>query len=190
MFQSLSQLKFLKTALMVVVSVGFLAACSTTDEEGIDRQSQIELERIERERGEQVPVADVYGENLDTGTYAQGSGTQDELVSTIGDRVYFGYDRYDLDAEARNTLERQAQWLSQYPNLAITIEGHSDERGTREYNLALADRRANSVMNYLVAYGIDPRSVRTISYGKERPAVGGSNSSSWAQNRRGVTIVE
>ena len=176
--------------MMGAVSVGFLAACSTTDEAGTDRQSHIELERIERERGEQVPVTDVYGEDLDSGAYGQGAGTQDELVSTIGDRVYFGYDRYDLDAEARNTLERQAQWLSQFPNLAITIEGHADERGTREYNLALGDRRANSVMNYLVAYGIDPRRVRTISYGKERPAVGGSDSSSWAQNRRSVTIVE
>lgn len=189
MFQTMSKIKPLKTALMIVLSVGFLAACSTTDEEGMDRQSQIELERIERERGAEAPVSDVFGEQLDSG-FAQGAGTQDELVSTIGDRVYFGYDRYDLDAEARNTLERQAQWLSQFPNLAVTIEGHADERGTREYNLALGDRRANSVMNYLVAYGIDPRRVRTISFGKERPAVGGSDSSSWAQNRRSVTIVE
>ena len=104
--------------------------------------------------------------------------------------MFFGLDRYDLAPEARATLDRQASWLKQYPNVTVTIEGHADERGTREYNLALGERRANSVKNYLAAAGITPSRVKVISYGKEKPAVLGSNEASWAQNRRGVTVVD
>ncbi len=117
-------------------------------------------------------------------------GTQQDLVVNVGDRVFFGYDRYDLNSESQLTLERQANWLKLYPNVNITVEGHADERGTREYNLALGDRRANSIKSYLLALGIAPSRITTISYGKERPAVIGSDSSSWAQNRRGVTVIE
>src|SRR5690606_13012106 len=114
----------------------------------------------------------------------------EDLAQNVGDRVFFGYDRYDLAAEARATLEKQATWLQQYPNLVITIEGHADERGTREYNLALGERRANSVKNYLVALGVPASRITTISYGKERPAVVGSDEMAWSQNRRGVTVVQ
>ncbi len=117
-------------------------------------------------------------------------GSQEDLVVNVGDRVFFGLDRYDLAPEARATLDRQASWLKQYPNVTVTIEGHADERGTREYNLALGERRANSVKNYLAAAGITPSRVKVISYGKEKPAVLGSNEASWAQNRRGVTVVD
>ena len=117
-------------------------------------------------------------------------GSQEDLVVNVGDRVFFGLDRYDLAPEARATLDRQASWLKQYPNVTVTIEGHADERGTREYNLALCERRANSVKNYLAAAGITPSRVKVISYGKEKPAVLGSNEASWAQNRRGVTVVD
>lgn len=117
-------------------------------------------------------------------------GSQQDLVVNVGDRVFFGYDQYNLTPEAQRTLELQAEWMKRYTSTTITIAGHADERGTREYNLALGDRRANSVKNYLVALGIDPRRVTTISYGKERPAVLGSNPSAWAQNRRGVTTVD
>ena len=117
-------------------------------------------------------------------------GTQQDLVVNVGDRVFFGYDRYDLSSEAQITLERQANWLKTYTSLNITVEGHADERGTREYNLALGERRANSVKSYLIALGISPTRITTISYGKERPAVLGSNDSSWAQNRRSMTVVE
>ncbi|MBP2291903.1 peptidoglycan-associated lipoprotein Pal [Azospirillum rugosum] len=117
-------------------------------------------------------------------------GSQEDLVVNVGDRVFFGFDRYDLAPEARATLDRQASWLKQYPNVTVTIEGHADERGTREYNLALGERRANSVKNYLVAGGINPSRVKVISYGKEKPAVLGSNEAAWAQNRRGVTVVD
>src|SRR5690606_29890270 len=102
----------------------------------------------------------------------------------------FGYDQYDLSQEARDTLGRQATWLNQYSSLRVTVEGHADERGTREYNLALGERRANAVKSYLVALGVDGSRITTVSYGKERPAVPGSNETAWAQNRRGVTVVE
>ena len=133
------------------------------------------------------------GTGAGTGAATQSSirpGSQEDLVVNVGDRVFFGLDRYDLAPEARATLDRQASWLKQYPNVTVTIEGHADERGTREYNLALGERRANSVKNYLAAGGINPSRVKVISYGKEKPAVLGSNEAAWAQNRRGVTVVD
>jgi peptidoglycan-associated lipoprotein len=117
-------------------------------------------------------------------------GSQEDLAVNVGDRVFFGYDQVNLSPEARGTLDRQVQWLQQYRNVTVTIEGHADERGTREYNLALGERRANSVKNYLVARGVGANRVKTISYGKERPAVVGSGEAAWAQNRRGVTVVD
>lgn len=117
-------------------------------------------------------------------------GSQEDLAVNVGDRVFFDYDSYSLSPEARGTLDRQGQWLKTYPSVTVTVEGHADERGTREYNLALGERRANAVKNYLVALGVTPSRVRTISYGKERPAVLGSNEAAWAQNRRGVTVVD
>ncbi len=116
-------------------------------------------------------------------------GTQEELVVNVGDRVFFGLDKSDLSSEARATLDRQAAWLKKYPNVKVTLEGHADERGTREYNLALGERRATAAKNYLVAAGIPAARVKTISYGKERPAVVGSNEAAWAQNRRAVTVT-
>lgn len=116
-------------------------------------------------------------------------GTAEDFVVNVGDRVFFGFDKSDLTTEARTTLERQAFWLRKYPSLTVSIEGHADERGTREYNLALGERRATSARDYLVSLGIDPSRLTTISYGKERPAVLGSNEEAWAQNRRAVTVV-
>ena len=116
-------------------------------------------------------------------------GTQEDLVVNVGDRVFFGFDKSDLTAEARATLDRQAAWLKKYANVRVTVEGHCDERGTREYNLALGERRATAAKNYLVAAGIPADRVKTVSYGKERPAVLGSNETAWAQNRRAVTVT-
>ena len=116
-------------------------------------------------------------------------GSQQDLVANVGDRVFFNYDKFDVTPEARQTLQRQADWLKRYPNVTVTVEGHCDERGTREYNLALGERRANSAKNALVALGVPANRVTTISYGKERPAVVGSNEAAWAQNRRAVTVV-
>lgn len=117
-------------------------------------------------------------------------GSQQDLVVNVGDRVFFGYNQYDLTTEGRTMVEHQAQWLKNYPNVNIMIEGHADERGTREYNLALGEKRAMTVRNYLIANGVEPARIQTISYGKERPAVLGSDESSWAQNRRGVIVVQ
>jgi peptidoglycan-associated lipoprotein len=135
-----------------------------------------------------------YGTGSAVGTGAAGAGqvvpgTQSDLAANVGDRVFFGYDQVDLSPEARATLDRQAQWLGQYRAVTVTIEGHADERGTREYNLALAEKRANSVRNYLAARGVDANRVAVVSYGKERPANGGSNEAAWSQNRRAVTAV-
>ncbi len=116
-------------------------------------------------------------------------GSQADLSSRVGDRVYFGFDRYDLTTAARATLDRQAAWLRQFPNVAVTIEGHCDERGTREYNIALGHRRATAVKSYLVALGIPGSRIDTTSFGKERPSVAGSDQASWAENRRAVTVV-
>jgi peptidoglycan-associated lipoprotein len=132
------------------------------------------------------------GSTSDTSGVTEGTvepGTIQDFVQNVGDRVFFDFDRYDLSAEAQSQLQRQAAWLAQYPAVTVTIEGHADERGTREYNLALGERRANSVANYLVALGLDKGRVSVISYGKERPECAESNEACWAQNRRGVTAI-
>lgn len=117
-------------------------------------------------------------------------GSQEDLNASAGDRVFFAYDSSTLDDAAQATLTRQAEWLKKYPNAKVQIEGHCDERGTREYNLALGERRAAAVKKFLVRSGVAASKVSTISYGKERPAVTGSDESSWSQNRRGVTVVQ
>jgi peptidoglycan-associated lipoprotein len=116
-------------------------------------------------------------------------GSQQDLEASAGDRVFFAFDRSDITPESREILSRQADWLRRYPNVSVTIEGHCDERGTREYNLALGERRAQAVKNVLVAMGIPASRISTISYGKERPAVVGSTEEAYAQNRRAVTTV-
>ena len=110
-------------------------------------------------------------------------------VGQGGDRIFFELDSYALDSQDRATLDAQAVWLQSNPNVRVTIEGHADERGTREYNLALGDRRANAARDYLQSRGIASSRMTTISWGKERPAVEGSNEYAWSQNRRAVTVV-
>jgi peptidoglycan-associated lipoprotein len=132
---------------------------------------------------------------MNDGSGGTGSGvvtpgsSEDFKRSVTSDTINFGLDMIDIDATARGILDSQVTWLQRYPNVRVTIEGHADERGTREYNLALGDRRANSAKNYLVARGISPSRLTTISYGKERPLAVGSDEESWAQNRRAVTVV-
>ncbi|HZD25372.1 MAG TPA: peptidoglycan-associated lipoprotein Pal [Alphaproteobacteria bacterium] len=116
-------------------------------------------------------------------------GSQEDLVLNVGDRVFFDFDKSELKPEARKTVERWASWLKQYPEVTVTIEGHADERGTREYNLGLGERRASAATNYLVALGVNPDRLGTISYGKERPVCVASTESCWAQNRRAVMVV-
>lgn len=116
-------------------------------------------------------------------------GSNEDLAANVGDRVFFDLDSSVITSEGQKTLERQAAWLQNYPNASVTIEGHCDERGTREYNLALGERRATAAKNYLTSLGVNASRISTISYGKERPAVIGSNEAAWAQNRRAVTVV-
>ena len=116
--------------------------------------------------------------------------TPDELLAKVGSTVYFDYDQSSLTSEAQATLDRQAAFLKASPSFRLVIEGHCDERGTREYNLALGDRRASAVRDYLVAKGINASRLSTISYGKERPSVGGSNETSYSLNRRSVSRID
>jgi peptidoglycan-associated lipoprotein len=123
---------------------------------------------------------------------ASGPGTQEHFAAAVGAPntiVYFDTDKYDIDAEDAAKLQTQARYFAQYPAVTFTIEGHADERGTREYNLALGERRANAAKNYLVSLGIPADRIRTVSYGKERPVALESNESAWAQNRRAATVV-
>jgi peptidoglycan-associated lipoprotein len=116
-------------------------------------------------------------------------GSQQDFVVNVGDRVFFETDQTDLTPQARATLDKQAQWLTNYGNYSFTIEGHADERGTREYNIALGARRAQTVRDYLASRGISPQRMRTISYGKERPVAVCNDISCWSQNRRAVTVL-
>ena len=155
--------------LMVLAAGLLLAACGSSDREAASTTS---------------------GSTTGT-TSAAGPapGSQEQLLQQVGDRVFFDTDRSDLKPQARSTIEALAAWMNEHPGVALTIEGHCDERGTREYNLALGERRANAVRDYLVALGVSGNRLGTISYGKERPAVPGSSESAWAQNRRGVFVV-
>jgi peptidoglycan-associated lipoprotein len=116
-------------------------------------------------------------------------GSQEDLVANVGDRIFFDFDRAVVRADQRQVLERQAAWLGRFPSVQVTVEGHADERGTREYNIALGQRRANAARDTLVALGVNGARIQTISYGKDRPAALGSTEDAWAQNRRAVTVV-
>lgn len=168
----------LRIFMIILLSV-FVTACTGND--AIDEGVVVTSDREGISTGVDGTGYDVSGTAL--------PGSAEDLVENVGDRIFFGYDSYNLSGEARAVLERQAQWLSQYPNLSIIIEGHADERGTREYNLALGERRANAVQSYLAALGVDSSRLSVVSYGKERPVVFDNDPSAWAQNRRGVTTI-
>lgn len=142
---------------------------------------------------EELPPAPQTTPTQDTGPAtdaAPGPGSQEHFRANIqADRVLFGTDESDLDAQDRTILDSQAAYLQRYGQVRVTIEGHADERGTREYNLALGERRANAAKNYLASRGIDAGRINVISYGKERPEAVGSDEASWAQNRRAVTVT-
>jgi peptidoglycan-associated lipoprotein len=116
-------------------------------------------------------------------------GSTQDFTVNVGDRIFFDTDSTSIRADAAATLDRQAQWLAQYPNYAITVEGHADERGTREYNLALGARRAAATKDYLASRGVNPGRLKTISYGKEKPVAVCDDISCWSQNRRAVTVL-
>ena len=151
--------------LSMLAAVALVAACETTPEGG----------------------AGAGGAGAGAGAVVPGS--QQDLVVNVGDRVFYDFDKFNLKPEAQRTLERQAAWLKRYPNIRVLVAGNCDERGTREYNLALGERRANSAKTYLVSQGIAADRIRTISYGKERPTALGSNEAAWAQNRNAIASV-
>jgi len=175
-------LSLLATALLV-------AACATEPQESASASAQGSSTQASSGAAKSAPVASSPQVAAEAPAGAV-PGSQEDLVINVGDRVFFDFDKSDIRPDAADTLKRQAAWLATYPNKAIIIEGHADERGTREYNLALGERRANAVREYLISLGVSSARIETISYGKERPAVLGSNEAAWAQNRRAVTVVK
>ncbi|MCC6777979.1 MAG: peptidoglycan-associated lipoprotein Pal [Hyphomicrobiales bacterium] len=127
--------------------------------------------------------------NAQAGAGYAAPGSQQDFVVNVGDRVFFESDSTELSPQAAATLDKQAQWLATYGQYSFTIEGHADERGTREYNIALGARRAQTVRDYLASRGIPAQRMRTISYGKERPVAVCNDISCWSQNRRAVTVL-
>jgi peptidoglycan-associated lipoprotein len=117
-------------------------------------------------------------------------GSQEDLVASVGDRVFFAFNTSSLSSEAQGTLERQSGWLAKYPQVSVQVAGNCDDRGTEEYNLALGQRRANSARDYLVAKGVASSRISTISYGKDRPTALGDDEQAWAQNRNAITSVK
>ena len=161
----------LKKLLLLVVTGFFLASCAATNTE---QGGDVDAASSSTSSGSDSSIT---------------AGTQEDLIVNVGDRVFFEFDSSELTVDAQATLDAQAAWLMQYPDTNITIEGHADERGTREYNLALGDKRAFAVYSYLAQAGIDTNRMEYISWGKERPEVVGSDETAYSQNRRGVTTV-
>ena len=161
----------LKKLLLLVVTGFFLASCAATNTQ---QGGDVDAASSSTSSGSDSSIT---------------AGTQEDLIVNVGDRVFFEFDSSELTVDAQATLDAQAAWLVQYPDTNITIEGHADERGTREYNLALGDKRAFAVYSYLAQAGIDTNRMEYISWGKERPEVVGSDETAYSQNRRGVTTV-
>ena len=158
------------------------AACASKPE-------PVETETVVVETTQPVETATVVEEPtrvIDSGPLA---GSLEDFTVNVGDRVYFDLDQYRLDVDDQEILQRQAAWLQSYPGVRILVAGNCDERGTREYNLALGERRASIVKDYLVSLGVDPARIETVSYGKERPIATESNQAAWALNRNGFTQI-
>ena len=187
--------------LLSVFMAAFIAACSTTpkgtaDSSGSGSSGTSSTDSIDPSSGDAAILEDLIntplgGPSTSTAPGSQESiepGSQEDLIVNVGDRVFFDYDSAELDADAQELLQYQAAWFKEHNITSVTIEGHCDERGTREYNLALGEKRAQAVKNYLTSMGIPSGKVTTISYGKERPVDSGSNPLAWSKNRRSVTV--
>ncbi len=174
--------KLMITSAAATVFLG-VAACTSTP----DPEPPVVVEEPEVVVVEEPEVVEIVEEVIDPIPTGPVEGSLEDFQVNVGDRVYFDLDQYRLSSDAQGILRRQAAWLSSYPEVNILVAGNCDERGTREYNLALGERRASVVKNYLVDLGVDPARVQTVSYGKERPIALGSNDGSWAQNRNGFT---
>lgn len=184
----------MKRVLTVFAAAFLLAACETTSQDYAATDADADARAGSSAGagdGTDTAVGGVDQEGLDS-EQRRGpeAGTQEHLDVEVGDRVFFEFDSSSLTSDAQQTVEALAAWMRAHPRVALTIEGHADERGTREYNIALGARRANSVRDFLITLGIDSNRVETVSYGEERPAVLGSNEDAWAQNRRAVFVVD
>lgn len=164
--------------LTIAAAVAFLGACASSQ-----TTDTMQDDSMATPAAVPTPVVEA---PVDMGPAA---GTQEHLNANAGDRVLFAYDSSELSMAARNSLQAQSKWLRANAGTSVILQGHADERGTREYNLALGERRAAAAKNYLVALGVSPSRISIISYGKERPVALGSNESAWAKNRRAVMVV-
>ncbi len=180
--------KILKNVFLVVIFGLIVTACATKKSVKTTESSTTKAEEKAAETQKADPI-----EKLDAlmqGDVYIGSDTVGELASGVPDRVFFATNETILTTASRETLRKQAAWLRQNPDVTVVVEGHADERGTREYNLALGERRANAAKDYLMTYGVSSDRIKVLSYGKERPVDSGSNPLSWSKNRRSVTIKE
>ena len=164
--------------ILIVGTLFFLASCETATQDAVKDAAG---KASATAKTEKTGSASIFGSPKQT--------PADKLIA-VGDRVLFDYDSSELSSEAKLTLDKQSRFLRVNSDLTFTIEGHCDERGTREYNLALGEKRATAVRDYLVIEGISPDRIRVISYGKEKPAVVGSNDMAWSKNRRAVTTID
>ena len=169
--------KFALKAVCLAATILLVAACETPVEEKADASGTGSAKQMTKAEPKAMMESKV------------APGSQEDLVLNVGSQIQFAYDKSNLRTNARRTVERWADWMQQYPAVTVTIEGHCDERGTREYNLALGERRATAARDYLIAFGLNSSRLRTTSYGKERPYALGHNEESWGLNRRSVTVV-
>jgi peptidoglycan-associated lipoprotein len=158
----------------ILAAVALLAACETAPTKSENKSAG----------------ATTTAEQTQNNTTSVPPGSQADFVANVGDRIFFAFDKSDLSGDAKATLDKWVAFLKKYPNDKLVVEGHCDERGTVEYNLGLGDRRATAAKNYLVAQGVDAGRLKTISYGKSRPAVMGHDEAAWSQNRRDVGVVQ
>lgn len=168
----------LGSLIYLVAGLFLVSACETMQESGKGSASGSKQAVKSKKPGKTAPSS-----------FSIKPGTGRDFVVNIGDRVFFDLNKSNLSSGARAKLQKQVAWLKNYRNITVQVEGHCDERGTREYNLGLGERRANSVKDFMIAMGINPNRIKVISYGKERPAALGHNEGSWKQNRRAVTVV-
>ena len=180
--------RLILTSASLALLIGAAACSSTPKPEPVVVDTAPE---VVKEVVKPVEEVEVVEETMTTVVAPTGpvDGSLADFQVNVGDRVFFDLDQYRLGADAQDVLRRQAAWLASYPDIAILVAGNCDERGTREYNLALGERRASIVKNYLVDLGVDPARVQTVSYGKERPLAIGTNENAWQQNRNGFTQI-
>ncbi len=178
--------KILKNILLVISAAIILTACATKKEVAIEKEAPKKEEPKVEKKEEATKIEKIAGQMQ--GDVFVGTDSVKYLADGVADRVFFATNESILTTASRETLRAQAAWLRENSNITIVLEGHADERGTREYNLALGERRANAAKDYLMTYGISSDRIMIISYGKERPVDSGSNPLAWSKNRRSVTV--